>query len=156
MGKTETEARAWAAFINEQPKTSARATDLLRWAAAGDNYEPTRTFCVGFLVEYTSHVDGSTCYRLTTDERSFRVMSDAANGAVFILDDSTAVRVFYSGGYNLTPDPETSGSATPYTLLMPFPTSGQLRPDNGEPVDFSNWQLGPRKCWHLKVRRLGL
>jgi hypothetical protein len=38
-------------------------------------------------------------------------------------------------------------------FLAPFPVNGGLRPDTGRPVDMSNWMIGPRRTYHLKVEK---
>ena len=145
------EARAYAASL----RPGVSVTDVLGWGCAADNYEPTREHFYGWAVEYTDEWE-KCCYRVTAaDTRSLQAI---ANGGVFIVDDGVTVRPYYSAGFNLSPDPERYPFApkVPHGLIHPFPVNGGVRADNGQPVNFDSWMLGPHKCYHLKVRRLGL
>lgn len=67
-----------------------------------------------------------------------------ATDAIYVWDDGSQVIALYVAGHS--PD-----GAKVY--LMPFPTNGAPRADNGRPADFSTWILGPRRAFHVKVNR---
>ena len=125
--------------------TTERETRILRWSTALDNYEPTRDFAYGDALHYAADdVRGETI-----------VVHDAldklrdANRATYLVDDGRTVSAWYVAGWH---DAERT------VFLQRFPTnynadgSPRLRADDGRPVDFGTWMLGPRRAYHLKVR----
>jgi hypothetical protein len=66
------------------------------------------------------------------------------------MDDGTSVRPFHVAAYH----PEQS-----HVIVHTFPVnvnadgSPRLRVDDGRPVSFDTWQLGPRRAYHVKLRR---
>lgn len=115
-------------------------TRTFRYAVALDNYTPTRKFGAGTGDLYAPDTawNGQSETIILHDVDNFGDFEHTS----FIIDDGESVRVFYLSGWN--------GSGT-MVYLSPFPTNGAIRPDNGRPVDFSQWALGPRKTFHLKV-----
>lgn len=117
------------------------------WRCAVDNYEPTRDWeaCEGW--EYDGLPDG----------RGPGIVLDGANAlkdftqALYLIDDGHTVVPYYVVSYNPVEDWPV--------ILHPFPVdrhqdgSPILRQDNGRPVDFSTWALGPRRTYHLKITR---
>lgn len=112
-----------------------------------DNYEPAaRSF---------ARIECFT-YDMDDDRGSGWVISDVtdlrdAHKAIYLMDDGRTVQPFYVAAWH--PEGE-------HVILHPFPTNvdgegnPRIRPDNGRPVDFDTWQLGPRRCYHVKLRKL--
>ena len=119
----------------------------LRGQIARDNYEPTRGFATVDLHTYDMGKD---------DPRgSGIILADGSQlreawHAVYLIDDGRTVAPFYVIGWSTDP-------ADPYIMLHPFPVnvhadgSPRLRADDGRPVDFASWALGPRRAYHVKV-----
>jgi hypothetical protein len=132
---------------------------FVRYAAAMDNYEPVprRTECER-LVEYDEPGESSG------QPRYMRAVPPAGHGtaippgSIFIIDDGKTARPYYGGGLNPgTPSPLYPGGRVPTEMLCPFPVNpdGKTRPDGKGLIDFTNWLLGPRKAYLLKIARLG-
>ena len=68
--------------------------------------------------------------------------------AAFIMDDGVEVIPWYVAGWH---------SEHQYVILHRFPTNYDdkgnpvRRADDGRPVNFDSWQLGPRRCYHVKL-----
>lgn len=115
---------------------------IVRWHTALDNHEPVpRAEATGYGVRYVHPSTGS---------EGFKIYNSAgikdAHKASLILDDGETAVPYYCVGWK---DDE-------YTLYQPFPTNpdGAVGPDNGRPIDYSTWILGPRKTYHFKITEL--
>jgi hypothetical protein len=136
-----------------------RTPRFVRYEAAMDNYEPVpRKVEYGRLVEYDDpdlEVTGQPRYMRSTRR------SDIPEGSIVIIDDGLTARPYYGGGGNPgTPAPLYPEGSEPREILCPFPVNpdGKTRPDRVFPdreqvIDYSNWMLGPRKAYHLKITR---
>lgn len=116
-------------------------TRTFRYSVALDNYSPTRDFGAGTGDLYAPDTawNGQSETIILHNVDNFGDF-ERTN---FIVDDGESVRAFYLSGWN---QPGTM------IYLSPFPTNtGAIRPDNGRPVDYSQWALGPRKTFHLKI-----
>lgn len=115
-----------------------------RYRCAQDNYSPTRDTAYGSLWRYQTPdgtpailIDSAMCWR------------DGTN-AVYLVDDGRTVRPFYVATYH----PDRS-----YVVAHAMPTdyredgTRRVREDDGRPVSFSTWNLGPQRAYHLKVSR---
>lgn len=120
---------------------------------AGDNHEPTRDVGHGYGVRYTRD-DGYEAMWIAADAEHALSLAELRKSNV-IVDDGQSVTVMYLAGYRGELDADNPAAAIgvnyPYALFHAFPLSRGTRPDNGRPVDMSNWMLGPRKSYHLKV-----
>jgi hypothetical protein len=111
-----------------------------RWWCALDNYEPRRAEMDGTLERSTHAVTGNDTIVILPPLG----LKDSTN-AVYLIDDGETVTAWYVAGWN----PKDPG-----LILNPFPVNPggeRTRPDNGRPVDYSAWSLGPRRAYHLKV-----
>jgi hypothetical protein len=73
--------------------------------------------------------------------------------AVYLLDDGTSVRPHYVAGWASASSRSEITTQADRVYLHPFPLSGGTRPDSGQPIDMSGWALGPRRCYHVKIRK---
>ena len=110
-----------------------------------DNYEPTRSF------------ERIECYRydLGDDPRGSGYVLDGAfdlrnaTEAVYLMDDGHTVAAHYVAGYH---------HEHRYIILHAFPTNWNadgtpvMRADRDVQVSYDNWQLGPRRAYHVKLR----
>lgn len=120
----------------------------LRAVATLDRYEPPRNYGHVMIEEmhWPPSDDGYVGAELTIINglSTFR----HARQAVWLVDGGRTVRPYYTVTYHETDDCVSLGS---------FPThfsadgTRRIRPDNGRPVDMSNWMLGPRTAYHLKI-----
>lgn len=116
---------------------------------------------------HRSHRDysGSISWYPVDAERIFRgVIPDAlreipnATDAIYLLDDGETVEPFYVVGWSPL-DNEKSPDTRGDVMIGCFPVnvdsdgSPILRADDNRPVDYSSWQLGPKRAYHLKVTR---
>lgn len=114
-----------------------------RWTAALDNHEPVREYAQGDGWYYTQHGERRVVLDVGIMPRERR------NRALYILDDGTRIVPMWVLAFH----PEMT-----HVILGPFPVNvnndgtPRLRDDDQRPVDFSNWYLGPRYAYHLKVR----
>lgn len=116
------------------------------WWCNLDNHEPPRATASGTLWTY---VTNTFEHGIVIDDHT--VLRDARS-SMFAVDDGRDVRPYFVAG---------SGGLEGQTHMMlhRFPTNvhddgtPRLRVDDHRPVDYSNWALGPRRCYHLKVRR---
>jgi hypothetical protein len=89
-------------------------------------------------------------------DRTVRILGAAdvfkdAYRAFYLIDDGESVVPHYVAGFNPTTYPGA-------VFLHPFPTNPggrTMRADRPEPVDYSNWVLGPRRAYHLKIVKEG-
>jgi hypothetical protein len=123
--------------------------------AALDNYEPVpRRDGRGSLIEHVK-ANGAKVYRIADAELLFG--SDAYR-AVYLLDDGHTVIAHYVIGY-WAKDADTRAAmpelAYPGSVLIsPFPVNPNgERTTNGVLIDFTDWTLGPRRAFHLKITR---
>lgn len=120
-------------------------TELRGWVAL-DNYEPTRNFAALTLWRYTRLDDDRGPGIIVEDRTELR---DATH-AVYLIDDGRTVEPYYVAGWGGLPEQT-------HVMLHPFPTNYGAdgapitRADNGRPVDFGTWMLGPRRAYHVKV-----
>lgn len=125
------------------PNTGARYVRNVQFRSALDNYEPVPRNVGRSLLEEWHETDGTIRYVLVGwgSERD-------ANGSVYLVDDGRTVRPFYVAGWSQDRD---------RIMLHPFPTNYDpdgkhlVRADDGRPIDFGNWMLGPRRAYHLKI-----
>lgn len=131
---------------------SATRYDAVAWArehgrhwhgqTARDNYEPTRGFAS--LTVHTYETDDHTAAAIIDDVSALR---DPFR-ATYLLDDGRTVRPYYVAAWH----PDRS-----YVILHAFPTNynddgtRRLRADDGRPVDFTSWAIGPRVAFHVKI-----
>jgi len=126
--------------------TKFKRTETRKWTYSTvlDNHEPPRTYHNGVLTEWEREEDpDSPTMVLEPDSPFFELHIRASGGLCFILDNGSRAIPFYVTGYQ---------PASREVFLQPFPTNpnGRTRPD-GQIIDFSNWVLGPRKTYHLKL-----
>jgi hypothetical protein len=116
----------------------------LRWTTVLDNHEPPRDTAHGNLYTYnrTDRAGEGIVIEDASDMREPHKCS-------FIIDDGRTVKVFYVASWN----PDTHDLIL-HRLPVNFEEDGSpiLRADDQRPVDYSDWVLGPRRCYHLKVR----
>lgn len=116
---------------------------LYTFTAAADNYEPApRNYLSGTLAVYEMPAEqtGRTLARVLCFSSD---VPKQAHHAIYLLDDGSSVTAYYVAGWR----PDLSE-----IYLQTFPLNdGTIRPDNGRPVDFSGWLLGPRTAFHLKL-----
>lgn len=116
------------------------------WTCATDNYEPPRSYAHGEGWYYDGETRGPGRSAIVLE--AAMALKDATK-ALYLIDDGITVRPFYVAGWH--PDGV-------HVLLNELPVNvkadgtPRLRADNNRPVDFSNWMLGPRRAYHLKVR----
>ena len=115
-----------------------------RYTTAMDNHEPTRAYAHGTLDAFIWPDTGQLSYRLPGGLDDFK----EASRAVFLIDDGRTVLPLYATGWN---------PATGIVFLGLFPVNvnaegtPKVREDNGRPVDYGDWMLGPRRAYHLKI-----
>jgi hypothetical protein len=125
---------------------------LVAYTAALDNYEPVpRAIENGYLVEYDDpmEVSGQPRYMRAPGR------SKIPEGSVFLVDDGITCRPCYGGSTNAgNPAPLYPEGSEPKEILYPFPVNpdGKTSAD-GRVIDYTNWLLGPRKAYLLKVTR---
>jgi len=131
---------------------TATGTNAIEWARANcptlayrvalDNHEPTREYAYGECHPYTteSGIDAMLI-------RGAITWRDGAN-ALYLIDNGRTVTPMYVAAYHPEHD---------YVIVHAMPTNynadgtRRTRPDNGRDVHMDNWQLGPRRAYHLKV-----
>jgi hypothetical protein len=121
-----------------------------RWRAALDNYEPTREYAYGTATAYVTFDGEDTAVRI---EDGLDLLRDA-HRSLFVIDNGRTAEPFYVAGWHGgNPSPSYPKGHRPYILLRPFPTNpnNRTRADNGRVIDYSDWMLGPRRTYHLKV-----
>lgn len=144
---------------------------VIQWTCAMDNYEPfPRLILTGYAVRYSGTLTRSDGSRAEHPTAGIYMPCDDANGiplgnaikSIALFDDGTSVAPYYCKGWNpYETDLQRTGeyhfgATGPYVLWDVFPLSQGIRPDNGRPVDMSNWMLGPRRAYHFKVTPLYL
>lgn len=115
---------------------------LYFWAVL-DNFEPPRNDTRG-QAEIWLNVHGDEVIKIVDAPEHFK---DGHN-ALYLLDDGSTVVPYYVTGWN--------DSEPTRVYIQPMPTNpdgAKTRPDNSRPIDYANWALGPRRAYHLKVRR---
>lgn len=119
----------------------------LTGTVALDDYEPVpRSWDVLHIEEWDHETNG----RVLVVTHVLGRLKDA-NRAIYLMDDGRTVTPWYVAGWG------GEGLAEGSIILHPFPTNynadgtPRLRADDGRPVDFSNWQLGPRRAYHVKL-----
>lgn len=126
------------------PDTGARYVRNVLFGCALDNYEPVPRRLGHSLLEEWRETDGTIVYRLI----GWGEETDATR-ALYLIDDGRTVRPYFVASW-------TNGD-TSRILLHPFPVNvkpdgtPRLRSDNGQPVDYGTWMLGPRRAYHLKI-----
>jgi hypothetical protein len=151
------------------------SADILCWNTALDNYEPSRDYAHGYAVRYEGTLHdrdtGRTAEYPTAGITMFcddlqlplGNLISAGPHAVALFDYGNAVHPYYVAGWNPREtdkqrDPALHGTATAKTVMWhPFPTAqpGEMTHHKPpRPLDYSTWQLGPRRAYHFKVTRL--
>lgn len=131
--------------------TEARRMTTIEWARAYgahyrarfqlDNHDPAREWAELSLFHYSR------------GEQSGWVLDNAAGlvreaeQAVYLLDDGR-VEVCYVAGWD--------GGGDGAIILHPIPVNthpngAPVRGGDGNPADYSGWQLGPRRAYHVKI-----
>lgn len=105
-----------------------------------DNYSPTRQHFAGYLYRYVAEGDRPECIAIDVYQ-----LKDATQ-AIYLIDDGASVRAFYVAGWQVSND-----VTRVFLHAMPTSPDGRTRPDNGRVIDYSTWQLGPRRAYHVKV-----
>lgn len=129
---------------------TAQKTDEHIYHVTLDNHTPPRSEDTGTLETWT-RPDGSDSYRLPGGLSRFPAIVRDGGRAVFLVDDGRTVRPLYVAGWSVKEDA---------VFLDDMPVSIRpdgtplLREDNGRPVDYSTWQLGPRTAYHLKIKEV--
>lgn len=129
------------------PRTGAHYARNVEFVSALDNYEPVPRRTGRSLLEEWRHTDGTVTYAVVGwgEEKD-------AHHAVYLIDNGRAVVPHYVAGFSQDRD---------RIMIRPFPTDygadgeRRTRDDNGRPVDFSNWMLGPRRAYHFKITTEG-
>jgi hypothetical protein len=133
------------AIMDDEIPTPARLAKTYTYVAAMDNHDPARHMQSGTVEEWEWPDDESLSYRIP-DGVSVFVKADS--NIIFLLDDGRTVRALYVAGWS---------GAEDRLFLRPMPVginddgTPRLRADNGRPVDYSTWMLGPRRTYHLKI-----
>lgn len=112
---------------------------MFRYIAQLDNREPSLkdTWGVGWFFNRPGYpVNDGVILEKAEDFRD-------AHQAVYLLDNGLGVAPYYVAAWH---------AEQGFVILHPFPLSIGRRTDNGEPIDASNWRLGPRRCYHLKIK----
>ena len=138
--------------VNDRPIVGQNATEWARehgehYSAAFllDNHEPTRNWVTLPAYAYTSH-DGTAAFIIDGAQS----LKDGA-GAIYLMDDGATVRPYYVAAYGGR-DGQTHVIVHPFPVNVNDDGSPRLRPD-GRPVSFDAWQLGPRRAYHVKLRK---
>lgn len=125
---------------------------IISYAVSLDNYEPVRTVECGCLVTYDglNEISGHKLIMLS-DQRTDMVTANA----VFIVDDGRQAVPYWCGAaHSGNPAPLYPEGCEPHVILFPFPVNPrQVARLDGRIVDYSDWMLGPRKVYHLKINR---
>ena len=116
----------------------------LKVQCALDSYEPTRNFANMRADVYDADPN------VPNDSETIVLYvagTPIGTRSMFILDDGETVVPYYIAGWRM----ESQGELEhPYLILKRFPTN-HTRPD-GREANFQSWMLGPRHCYHLKVK----
>jgi hypothetical protein len=157
------EMRSKALQYAGEARAHGYSADVLTWHTALDNYEPVpRAYASGYAVKYAGTLirdDGSRAefptagiiMSLTDSGLSL----DRLLNAIALFDYGDSVQPYYVAGWN-DKDREWWGLRN-YVMWHPFPTAqpGEMTKGNpSRPLDYSSWQLGPRKTYHFKVSGL--
>jgi hypothetical protein len=124
--------------------TPAVRTAVRTFSTALDNYTPARSEASGTIETWVWPDTGAVSYRIPDGVSTFKEVTRA----VFLIDDGHTVMPLYVSGWSGTHD---------RVFLAPFPVNvdadgnPRLREDNGRPVDFRTWMLGPQRAYHLKI-----
>lgn len=133
----------------------------LRWSAALDNYQPVpRRWASGYAQWYST--DDVTHAVVLWDTEQLRDASDS----VYLIDDGDTVRPYYVSGHPangeslwLNPFPTTVHGCSECLIEFTEREEGcdscySRKQRNGfRPITFETWSLGPRRAYHLKVKR---
>ena len=123
--------------IQERPDNAVRDVTVMQWHTVA-NGRAKAPILLGWAVRYWSGAVSGYGFQLYPGEIS------APERSLYIVDDGRNVAPFYVAGWR--------DADSPRITLHPFPTNdGRLRPDNGQPVDFTGWMLTPRRAFHLKI-----
>ena len=121
------------------------------WRCALDNHMHTRNYASGhgFLYE---RIDESRDEGVLLFD-ALGTLKDAT-AAIYIIDNGMTTNVLYTAGHNDRAEDESEHCI--YLQYLPTNFDGltgerKVRADNGRPVDFSSWMMGPRRAYHLKV-----
>lgn len=117
----------------------------LTFTFAKDNHEPPRDYGNG-KAEVWRTPEGIERIRILRADETFTY----STRSLYLIDDGSSVVPHYVAGWSLKL--EELGNL----LIEPMPTNpdGRQRADNGRVIDFSNWMLGPKRAYHLKIKRV--
>jgi hypothetical protein len=119
----------------------------MRYASALDNYPVPRNVAYGDLFIYDRDDRGNANDIGIVIPDGLDKFPRAPH-CLFLVDDGRSVQVFYVASWHDTDR---------HIIAHPMPTNydrdgnRRTRADDGRPVDFSNWELGPRTAYHLKL-----
>jgi hypothetical protein len=147
-----------------QARLHGYSADVLTWHTALDNYEPCpRAYANGYAVKYAGTLhDPETGFTAEYPTAGI-IMPLTDSGlsldnlikAIALFDYGDSVQPYYMAGWN-DRNREWWGLRN-YVMWHPFPTAqpGEMTQGNpSRPLDYSSWQLGPRKTYHFKVSPL--
>lgn len=141
MGDLGQDVETTREFMNTWDAANIASREIRRWNCLLDNRERSDDFGFGFGIAYTYANTGDDGFMLWPDVRMKQPVK-----AVYIMDFGDRVLPYYVTGWQTAED-----GLIDRVFLGAFPVNGKIRPDNGRPADYSNWKLGPRKAYHLKV-----
>lgn len=118
------------------------------WTLYREGHAPDETHCTGetFTAEYPT---AGIIMSLTDSGLSL----DKVRHSIALFDYGNVVYPYYCAGWNA--ENRASWGLTDYVMWHPFPVAadGDTTAD-GRPLDYSTWQLGPRRAYHFKVAGL--
>jgi hypothetical protein len=121
---------------------------VVKYRGPLDSHAVTRAWVGGYAVRYTAKNDAGRALAIWSDD--FHEMSATARAkllnAVFLIDDGRTVVPHYVTGWS-------PASQSGLIFLHPFPTNpdGRTRSDNGRVIDYDDWFVSARRCYHLRV-----
>jgi hypothetical protein len=136
--------------------TEQRPFNTFRWSTPLDNYEPMpRDTAYGEAHHFAADADGGRGETIRLVLRDTGLPASKAFKAAYLLDDGRTVSAWYVSGWNPR-DGEEQVHLQRFPVNVNPDGSPRLRGDRPEPVDFSNWALGPRLTFHIKVQDYSL
>lgn len=113
------------------------------FTVATNNHEPPRQMIRAGVLRQFRNFSGRPTIEITWAVSHF---GKEAHKALYLVDDGKTVVPHYVSGWNFEKDGDPM-------WLDAFPTNpdGETRADNGRVIDYSDWMMGPKKAYHLKV-----
>ena len=134
--------------MSSTTRTVAVQVGAYTYAVSLDNHEPVREQANGTIEVWQWPDTGEVSYRIPGGLSQF--FRDNGN-IIFLMDDGRTVAPLYMAGWS---DREDTLFLRPFPVNTDADGSPRLREDDGRPVDYSTWMLGPRRAYHLKVTEL--